>query len=77
MGKKGTHTWDMHLWYHCCPECGYVFESRQGFEYILGKYQKEEECPRCYDRFMIVKERAVTFGPLIGDPQPIETEWGK
>ncbi len=77
MGQKGIHTWDMHLEYHRCPECGHVFESRQGYDYILGKYQKEEECPRCYDRFMITKKRSVSFGPLIGDPQPVETEWGK
>lgn len=77
MPQKGTHTWDMILHYHRCPECGYVFESRHPYEMILGKLQKEEECPRCFDRFMIEKQREVSFGPLIGDPQPIETEWGK
>lgn len=76
MGQKGTHTWDMILDYHCCPECSYIFESRQPLEDIFGKLQKKEVCPRCSKHFLVAKEKKVSFGPLIGEPQPIETEWG-
>ncbi len=77
MGQKGTHTWDMILDYHRCPQCGYIVESRKPFEKMMGTLQKNEECPRCSEHFSIEKKREPTFGPLIGDPQPIETEWGK
>jgi uncharacterized paraquat-inducible protein A len=77
MGTKGTHTWEKLLEYQRCPECSYVFESRTPYELILGKLQKEEQCPRCFHHYTAMKERTLTFGPLIGDPQPIETEWGR
>lgn len=77
MSRKGSHTWEMFLFYHRCPECGYVFESRKPFEEIMGKMEKKEHCPRCLKSFKIFKEREPSFGPLIGDPQPVETEWGK
>ncbi len=76
MGQKGAHTWDLFLHYHRCPQCGYVFESRKAHEYVLGKYQKEESCPRCAHRFMHYRAIEPSFGPLIGEPQPAETEWG-
>lgn len=76
MSQAGDHTWDIIIHYMRCPDCGYVFESRKGYEYILGRYQKEEACPRCHKQFMVYKEREPSFGPLIGDPVPAETEWG-
>ena len=76
MTQKGEHTWDMHIEYHRCPECGFIFEDRRGYIYILGKYQKELHCPRCHDPFMKVKKEEPSLGPLIGEAQPIETEWG-
>lgn len=76
MPQKGEHTWDLIYHYHRCPKCGKVIESREDFVYRLGKYQKEVVCERCQFRFLVTKERAPTIGPLIGDPQPAETEWG-
>ena len=76
MGQAGEHTWDIIVHYHRCPECGYIIESRQEFTYRLGKYQKELACERCQHNFQVTKPSKPSFGPLIGEPQPIETEWG-
>lgn len=66
MSQKGPHTWDIITQYHRCPECGYIMESRADFEYVLGRMEKELECPRCTHRFRITKPRPSTFGPLLG-----------
>lgn len=76
MTQKGEHTWDMWSEYHRCPECGLIFEDRQEYAYILGKYQKELSCPRCHGHFMHIRKREPVLGPLLGEPQPVETEWG-
>jgi len=76
MSQQGKHTWDIIIHYHRCPECGFIIENREGYRYQLGKYQKEVVCDRCHNHFMLVKQREPSIGPLIGDPQPIETEWG-
>lgn len=75
MSHKGTHTWDLVLEYHRCPKCGYILESRESYHQRLGVYVKELECDRCKNKFTIEKKTHPTFGPLIGDPQPIEMEW--
>lgn len=75
MTQKGEHTWDLVLDYHRCLNCGYIFESRQKYEYRFRKYQKDLECPRCKHLFTVTKETKPTFGPLIGDPQPAEVDW--
>ncbi|NGX42675.1 MAG: hypothetical protein K940chlam7_00959 [Chlamydiae bacterium] len=54
MGQKGEHTWDIVIHYHRCPECGYIIESRQGFTFRAGKYQKEVVCDRCDHEFLVV-----------------------
>lgn len=76
MSQKGPHTWDLHLRYHRCPECGYIIESREGYRYSQGDYKKELDCSRCGCHFVESKGVQSTLGPFIGDPQPIETEWG-
>jgi len=76
MGQQGEHTWDLVIQYHRCPECGWIIESREDYVYVLGKYQKEVECDRCGHRFTLIKSTTPSFGPLIGRPEPIETEWG-
>ena len=62
--EKGSHTWDIFLYYHACPKCGKVFENRENYEYCLGKYQKELECCRCRYRFTETKMTRHTFGSL-------------
>lgn len=66
MRKGGNHSWDMTVYYHRCPECGYIFESRQGYSDILGDYLKEETCPRCEKEFQLKKIKRPSFGPLLG-----------
>lgn len=75
MTQKGAHTWDIILQYHRCPKCGNIIESREDYQYILGKYQKEVECDRCHHVFTLIKNVKPTFGPLIGEPEPVEIDW--
>lgn len=75
MTQKGSHTWDLILQYHRCPRCGYIIESRVDFNYRLGSWIKDLECTRCQYHFTETKARKPSFGPLIGDPQPIEMTW--
>lgn len=75
MTRKGPHTWDLVLQYHRCPKCGYIIESREGFRHRLGSWMKEVQCDRCKHSFELKKDRKPSFGPLIGDPQPIEMDW--
>lgn len=75
MAQKGSHTWDLHLQYHRCPKCGYILESRSDFENRFGKYIKELICNRCQHHFTLTKEVKPTFGPLTGNPQPVEFDW--
>jgi|EndMetStandDraft_5_1072996.scaffolds.fasta_scaffold109861_2 uncharacterized C2H2 Zn-finger protein len=75
MTQKGTHTWDLIVQYHRCPKCGYIFESREDYQNRLGLYQKDLQCPRCNNIYTITKDRKPTFGPLTGEPQPIEVDW--
>jgi hypothetical protein len=75
MPQQGEHTWDLVCEYHRCPQCGYIIESRESFQYRAGLYKKDLECPRCKKLFTLTKPRKPSFAPLIGDPQPVEVEW--
>lgn len=75
MSQKGTHTWDMVIDYHACPSCGFIIESREKYEYKHKKYQKDLECNRCHHHFTVTKPSHVSFGPLLGEPQPVEWDW--
>lgn len=75
MTQKGLHTWDLILQYHRCPKCGFIIESRDDFKYRLGKWLKAVHCERCGFSFELSKARKPSFGPLIGDPQPVEMDW--
>ncbi len=75
MTQKGTHTWDLIIQYHKCPKCGYIIESRKDFYYRLGKWVKDVSCERCGHQFLLERKTDLTFGPLIGSPQPPEVEW--
>jgi uncharacterized C2H2 Zn-finger protein len=75
MSQKGTHTWDLNLFYHRCPKCGYIIENRDGWSYRLGKYEKDLACTRCGHAFTAVKPSKPRFGPLIGEPQKPEFDW--
>lgn len=75
MTQKGEHTWDLYLRYHRCPNCGFIIETRKDFENRFGKYIKELICTRCHHKFTLTKREKPAFGPLIGEPQPIEFDW--
>lgn len=75
MEPSGTHTWNIYIHYHACPKCGYIIESRQDYEERLKTYEKDLKCPRCQHEFTLIKKPKPTFGPLIGEPQPVEIDW--
>jgi len=77
MSQQGIHTWDIVIEYFQCPRCGYILESRERYEYRLGKYQKSIECERCHHEFVVTKQTQPSFGPLLGEPSPHEMEWNK
>lgn len=56
MRQKGTHTWEIVIHYHRCLKCGWIIESREDFDYRLGRYQKDLVCPRCQYAFSITKQ---------------------
>lgn len=76
MSQKGNHTWDIIIDYHRCPSCGYIFESREGYEYYFGKYLKNLECSRCGNLFTVTKKGTKTFGPVFGEGENAEVQWG-
>lgn len=75
MTQKGAHTWDLVLHYHRCPSCGYIFDSRENFEYRLGRYQKELDCPRCRFPFTVTKVTKPAAGPFFGEGEGAEVTW--
>jgi len=77
MTQKGPHTWDINIQYHRCPKCGFILENRDNWQYRLGKYQKDLECPRCKQSFTVIKKTKPRFGPLIGEPQKAEFDWSE
>lgn len=77
MDQKGSHTWNRNLYYHRCPACGFIFENRDEFEYRLGKYQKDLECPRCNQTFTLTKVTKPMAGPFFGEGDQAEVTWGQ
>lgn len=75
MTSTGTHTWKRSLYYHRCPACGYIFESRQDFEYRLGAYQKDLHCPRCQQAYTLTKIVKPQAGPFFGEAEGAEITW--
>lgn len=75
MPQKGEHTWDVIVHYHCCPRCGFVMENREDYEYRFGKYEKDLECERCHHQFTESKKVRPGFGPVFGEPTPVEWDW--
>lgn len=75
MSQKGEHTWDLIQQYHRCPSCGHIIESREDYKYHAGKWTKTVRCDKCGHSFICEKKGKLTFGPLIGDPQPPEITW--
>lgn len=70
-----THTWELNLYYHECPECGRIIESRKDFSLISGKYVKVLKCPSCNHRFILEKPGKRPFGPVFGKPSKPEFDW--
>ncbi len=76
MPQKGTHTWDMLLSYHSCPQCGYIQENRDPFTYKSpGKYIKDVRCNRCHQGYQVTKAKHLTLGPFIGEGETAEITW--
>ena len=75
MTQRGIHTWDLVIEYLRCPQCGYILENRDKYQYRLGKYQKDLECPRCKHLFTVTKKARSAIGPLLGEPEPVEILW--
>jgi DNA-directed RNA polymerase subunit RPC12/RpoP len=61
----GTHTYDIYLAYHGCPECGKIVESRAPYEYRMGVREKELQCPRCSHEWTERCKKKVSLGPLL------------
>lgn len=75
MTQKGPHTWDIIIQYHQCPKCGYINESREDYEYRLGKYQKDIRCERCGNNFTLTKRARPSMGPFFGEGDHAEVDW--
>lgn len=75
MSQAGEHTWDIILDYCRCPECGLILENREKGVLREGRYKKELKCPRCQKEFKVTRGRKPRFGPLFGEPQPVEWDW--
>lgn len=55
---------------------GFTNEDRQEFQYVMmGSWVKEIVCGRCGSMFEVKDEKKLTFGPLLGRPQPPEVTW--
>lgn len=75
MTQKGEHTWDLVIDYQRCPKCGFINEDRQELHYEMGSWKKEINCGRCGNVFVVQDSQKLTFGPLLGRPQPPEVTW--
>ena len=75
MTQKGEHTWDLVIDYQRCPKCGFINEDRQIFHYQMGSWSKDITCGKCGNIFTVKDEQKLTFGPLIGMPEPPEVTW--
>ena len=64
---RATHTYKVVQQYHRCQDCGHIFESRQDFQYCMGEYVKQLECPCCKHSFQEVKGARKALGPLLGE----------
>lgn len=64
--REGNHTWDIRVEYHQCPHCGYIVESREGYEKRLDQLQKDLTCRRCRKEFTVTQQKKSDFGPLWG-----------
>lgn len=75
MTQKGEHTWDLIFQYHRCDKCGWIIESREDYQYRMGEYVKDLECPRCHHFFQLSKIFPKRIGPIFGDPTRPEFDW--
>lgn len=75
MTQKGEHTWDLVIDYQRCPQCGAIIENRDSFHYEMGSWIKDVSCSRCGHLFTVKDKRKLTFGPLLGTPQPPDIMW--
>lgn len=70
-----THTWDLYLHYHRCPECGFILESRERPVYRNGQLEKPLDCPRCQNHWMEKRPYNGPIAPLFGSLTSPEFTW--
>lgn len=76
MSEKGSHTWDIIIDYHRCPNCEFINESRKKYHILQGKQQKEIDCQRCHHRFVVIKKGAVPkIRPIFSNADSYEIDW--
>ncbi len=75
MTQKGTHTWDIVISYHRCPECGYIFENRDNWQAMKKISQKNLQCPRCKKEFIDKKPLRNNSLPFFGEPEKADFDW--
>lgn len=76
VSEKGSHTWDIIIEYHRCPNCEFINENRKKYQYRLGKQQKEVECQRCHHLFVVTKKVPTPkLKPIFADADTVEIDW--
>jgi uncharacterized C2H2 Zn-finger protein len=73
--QPNEHTWDISIYYHRCPSCGFIFTSRQVYHYDKQRYLKELECPRCHASLTATKPARPATRSLWGTHRPAEFDW--
>lgn len=66
MTQKGSHTWDILIDYHLCPECKHIVENRQEYSLKSGQYVKEMKCPSCGHSFSVFKAKKPRWSLFAG-----------
>lgn len=75
MTQRGSHTWDMVIDYHLCPNCKRIIESRQNYLYTSGRCVKEIQCPYCEHAFSVSKDKKAHWSLFSGSDEVPEWDW--
>lgn len=71
-----THTWNLYLCYHRCPQCELIFESRKPYEKEGKKLVKNLTCPQCAHLYRLEKV-APRHTHLFGSTPKPEFDWSE